>query len=86
MNADGYKVMYADGYKGLVMSLNKVIKSLETELDLYEIMDEMNDVTNSKTLSTTVRHLKNALDEMNGARDILMQAEAEERKVENRGH
>ena len=78
--------MDADGYKGLVMSLNKVIKSLETELDLYEIMDELNEVTNSKTLSTTVMHLKNAMDELNRARDILVQAEAEERKVENRGH
>lgn len=80
------KTMYADGYKGLVMSLNDVIKHLDTELNLYEIMDEMNEVTNSKTLSTTVMHLKNAMDELNRARDILVQAEAEERKVENRGH
>ncbi len=80
------KTMYADGYKGLVMSLNVVIKNLDTELNLYEIMDELNEVTNSKTLSTTVMHLKNAMDELNRARDILVQAEAEERKVENRGH
>lgn len=75
--------MNANGYRQLIIDLDKVSKVLDSYIERF---DSIGETWTDGTMSKTFECLMNAQEGLEWAREIMSKAEAEERQAETDGH